>query len=241
MANYQVNHELVRALREGIISIDVHFESSGFEDWVRFTNPLPGMEIVTHKSMSIDSAIPLVREHYQRSMRVSPPASPAREDTTDIEPGGVLVLRKGLFVPSVSEANRLCKERALDRVKTFAGSTNTLASDSLTLFDLERSPEDLLLRCVVVADNIGAERAVARIATDADLRQESSRSLHEWWSRASGYQRLRILTRHKVLAAEDAKGYQTLRLEGMGCPFWFAPGRVVETTSGQAKLASRPS
>jgi len=136
---------------------------------------------------------------------------------------------KQLPTMSIGQAERTVSQRNLDKRRR-NGVLNFYPVDSLAQEDFKRvSIDDFVARVTVVAHNIGADKAVQRIAAGG-MKISGCVTLIDWWEKSSEKQKFRLLTSAKKC---DARKCDASRLNEIGCPFGTAGSRTGDEGSAE--------
>jgi hypothetical protein len=222
------------ALEAGQATLETTFGPKGVDVWVRdLSDPN-----VYHQSMDLTDAASHFRGKRQRSVSFKENSSANSSDeglgaklkdvrirATQSRPVGTREPGLDLVTMTRADASAMVEDRKLNRHRV-AGVLNFYPDKSLVKQDFSRaSIHDFVARATVVAEAIGEDKAVARIATNPELDCGGASDLHEWWRKSSSRQKAILLSTKKDLRVDLV---HTGSLNNMGCPFGAAD--LVEKT-----------
>jgi len=214
------------ALEAGMATLETTFAKGGMDVWVRDISD-PG---IYHQSMTLNDAASHFRGKRQRSVSFaeSDSASSSSEKlgaklksmsirATQSRPVGTSFKDDpDLVTLTRADASAMVRDRKLDRHRV-AGVLNYYPENSLVKQDFSRaSIHDFVARATMVAEAIGEDKAVARIATDELLDCGGANNLNEWWRKSSSRQKALLLSSRRHLRVDQV---HTGPLNNMGCPF----------------------
>lgn len=225
---FQLDEFTSKLVAAGVVTVSVIFTQSGVDSYARSVRIHPRLNIDPTMSWSLEelpSAFDKVAKHLDFKGPESPPSSSRRVDE-----GVSLIPIRGEPTSrfdnmTLAEARAIVKSRELD-TRVHFGVKNILPRDSLVEEDCQRPLSEAYARMVLVADEIGAARAVAKIAADRQyhIRGADASDLTEWWNQATVEQRISLLSRAKVHKVSNTLSkLPSHRLAGLGgelrCPF----------------------
>lgn len=205
----ELTPRIAELLQAGVISITSDWFSSGNDVYGRVLQPHPRLGLYPHQSMTLDELEPLLA-------KVRVPESTAAPIGTDPVTPRTTPVKKGQSV-TVSMTN----DPEIGKIPssiTVNGVANSLPKGSLCWKDLAFLSDDQLNRRLLsIGREIGADKAVSRIASNNDLNSVSCPTLYKWWSSAEPDQRFTLITNAKQIGkcAEKDKHNLLARL-GLG-------------------------
>jgi hypothetical protein len=160
-----------------------------------------------------------VPKYSPRNAYIPPPRQPAKTVAqVEAELRGKLGMQEHPELISMTwdQARSEVESRKLNWHRK-QGILNQYPVDTLVKQDFSRTDDrDLAARVHFVASYLGNERAVSRIASQGKLKVPGAVSLYDWWSKATTFQKLLLLSTKKKI---DIHAVNHIRLSTIDCPF----------------------
>jgi len=205
----ELTPRIAELLQAGVISITSDWFSSGQDVYGRVVQPHPKLGVYPHQSMTLAELEPLLEKVKVGQATAAPIGTdPVTPRTTPVKKG-----------QSVAVSFRNDPEIGKVPVTiSVNGVLNSLPKGSLCWKDLALLSDDQLNRRLLsLGKEIGADKAVSRIASSHYLNSTTASTLYKWWEKADNEMRFTLVTNSKQVGkcAEKDKEHLLARL-GLG-------------------------
>lgn len=182
---------MAELINSGVISITAEFFSSGSDIYGRVVQPHPKLGVYPHQSMVLEELEPLLAKvRVASGSSASADVEPVTPRTTPVKKGQMI----GVGNRDDPEIGKIPTS------VTVHGVANSLPKDSLCWKDLAYLNDDQLNRRILsIGREIGADKAVAKIQSGANLNTTQGATLYKWWCNATTDQRFLLITNAKKI------------------------------------------